>query len=255
MPGRKRVHRLCDMTYEEARADVERGAWALLPCGATEAHGPHLPLSTDVIIAEHAAERAAGDLSLDAITAVVLSPIAYAVTEYASEFAGTVSISADTSRALVRDVILGAVRAGFRGVVLCNAHLEPANIEALRAAADEASAKGARVAFPDVTRKPHALTLGDEFKSGACHAGSYETSLVMAVRPFLVHEDLALGLPANPASLSVAIKEGKKTFLEAGGPRAYFGDPASATSSEGDELYSRLAAIFAAAVRELIAEG
>lgn len=255
MGDRKSVHRLRDMTYEEARSALSRGAWALLPCGATEAHGPHLPLSTDVIIAEHAAERAAGERSLEDVTAVVLPPVAYAVAEYASGFAGTLSISPATSRALVRDVILGAVRAGFRGVVLCNAHLEPANIGALREAADEARAAGACVAFPDVTRRPHALELGEEFRSGACHAGSYETSLVMAARPFLVREDLARELEPNPVSLSVAIREGKRTFLEAGAPRAYFGDPAGATAAQGNELYSSLARIFAGAVRELIAGG
>jgi creatinine amidohydrolase len=254
MGARKSVHRLRDMTWEEAKADLDRGAWALLPCGATEAHGPHLPLSTDVIISEHAAERAAGELSLEDVRAIVLPPIAYAVTEYASEFAGTLSIPAEASTALVREVVLGASRAGFLGVVLCNAHLEPENIAALRAAVDQARAAGVKVAFPDVTRKPHALELGDEFKSGACHAGSYETSLVMAASPFLVQEDLARGLPPNPVSLSVAIKEGKKTFLEAGGPRAYFGDPAAATASEGDELYAALARIFTGAVRALIAE-
>lgn len=251
MADRRSIHRLRDMTYEEARAALERGAWGLLPCGATEAHGPHLPLSTDVVIAEHGAERAAGDLSLEDVVAVVLPPVSYAVTEYASEFAGTLSLPPETSRAFVRDVILAAMRAGFRGVVLCNAHLEPANIQALREAAEEARAKGALVAFPDVTRKPHALTLGEEFRSGACHAGAYETSLVMAAKPFLVREELARALEPNPRSLSVAIREGKKSFVEAGGPHAYFGDPAAATAAEGDELYCRLAEIFAGAVRDL----
>jgi len=250
---RKSIHRLRDMTWEEARSALTEGAWALLPCGATEAHGPHLPLSTDVVIAEHAAEMAAGDLSLENVEAVVLPPIAYAVTEYASEFAGTLSISPETSAALVRDVILGAARGGFLGVVLCNAHLEPANIAALRDAAEQARAEGVKVAFPDVTRKPHALRLGAEFRSGACHAGSYETSLVMAAQPFLVREDLARALEPNPSSLSEAIRAGKATFLEAGGPNAYFGDPAAASAAEGEELYRELADIFAGAVRELAA--
>jgi len=76
-----------------------------------------------------------------------------------------------------------------------------------------------------------ALRLGDEFKSGACHAGSYETSLVLAASPFLVREEIATELDENPISLSRAIRDGKKTFLQAGGPQAYFGDPASATAA------------------------
>lgn len=246
---------LADLTYEEARAALAEGAVALLPTGATEAHGPHLPLSTDVVISREAAKRAARTLRDEGKGALVLPPLAYAVTEYASEFAGTISLPLETATLLVRDVILGAMRTGFRGVVLCNAHLEPDNLAALRGGMDAAIAKGARAVFPDVTRKPHALRLGEEFKSGACHAGSYETSLVLAAQPALVKLERAKTLAANPASLSRAIKDGKKTFGEAGGPDAYFGHPADASAKEGAALYKELADIFATAGRELLVTG
>ena len=103
-----------------------------------------------------------------------------------------------------------------------------------------------------MVRKPHALRLGEEFKSGACHAGRYETSLVLAASPFLVEADVAEGLPENPRSLSDAIREGKKTFKEAGGQEAYFGAPALATAAEGTELYDEMADIFASGVRDLV---
>jgi creatinine amidohydrolase len=244
-------YRLDRMTYEDVRAIVDAGAYALLPCGATEAHGPHLPLATDVIIAETGALWAADVLSREKIRALVLPPVAYSVTEYASEFSGTISLSPETCRAFVRDCILGATRSGFLGVTICNAHLEPLHIETLRNAVADAIAAGAKASFPDVTKKPHALRLGEEFKSGACHAGRYETSLVLAADPFIVRQDVAIELPPNPTSLSRAIKDGKKTFLEAGGPRAYFGDPALATTAEGTVLYHEMADIFASGVREL----
>lgn len=245
---------LARLTWEEAQTMLELGAIALLPTGATEPHGPHLPLDTDVLIAHTAAVRTATALLSEGRRVLVLPPLAYAVTEYASGFAGAMSLPPPTARALVRDVVLAATRAGFRGVVVCNAHLEPANLEALRDGVDEAVAAGARVAFPDVTRKPHALTLGEEFKSGACHAGRYETSLVLAADPFLVRE-VATSLEPNAISLSRAIREGKRTFVEAGGPRAYFGDPAAASAAEGESLYGALVAIFAEAVRTLGREG
>lgn len=243
---------LADLTFEEARDAFATGALAFLPTGATEAHGPHLPLATDVVISREAAKRAARRLRDDGQTALVLPPLAYAVTEYASEFAGTISLPLDTATALVRDVIVGAMRTGFRGVVICNAHLEPANLVALRDGVDAAIAKGARAVFPDITRKPHALRLGDEFKSGACHAGSYETSLVLAAEPGLVNTLRAKALAPNPSSLSRAIKDGKKTFGEAGGPEAYFGFPADASAKEGAALYETLADIFVDAARTLL---
>jgi len=249
---RRIPERLAEMTYEEAQAAANDGAVALLPAGATEAHGPHLPLSTDVVISETAAVRAVQTLRRDGVAAVVLPPLAYAVTEFAADFGGTISLPLETATALARDVILGAGRAGFAGVVVCNAHLEPGNLKALEHAVEAAKEAGVRASFPDVTRKPHALRLGEEFKSGACHAGRYETSLVLAADPFLVKSEVAEQLAPNPASLSVAIREGKESFLEAGGAQAYFGYPADASAGEGERLYAELSDIFATAARELL---
>lgn len=242
---------LSECTFEEARALFASGpVVGLLPTGATEAHGPHLPLATDVVISSEACCRAAQLVAERGGRALVLPPLAYAVTDYAGAFAGTISLPLETARLLVRDVILGAVRTGFAGVVICNAHLEPDNLHALSEAMQLAIERGARASFPDVTKKPHALRLGDEFKSGACHAGRYETSLVLAAGAS-VRTDRAKELPPNPASLSRAIRDGKKTFAEAGGPDAYFGWPADATKGEGDQLYGELADIFATAALEL----
>ncbi|HWN67087.1 MAG TPA: creatininase family protein, partial [Haliangium sp.] len=57
------VLRLAEMTWEELRDVPRERAVAILPVGATEAHGPHLPLGTDVIIAEAMARRGAERLS------------------------------------------------------------------------------------------------------------------------------------------------------------------------------------------------
>jgi creatinine amidohydrolase len=105
-----------------------------------------------------------------------------------------------------------------------------------------------RVAFPDVTQRPWATRLTAEFKSGACHAGRYETSIVMAARPELVRESVQRQLPPNARSLSAAIAAGQKSFVEAGGPRAYFGYPAEATADEGRSTISLLGAILEEAV-------
>ncbi len=242
------TRRLSDLTFEGARELLSTGAHALLPTGAVEAHGPHLPLGTDVIIAEGAALRTAELLEARGIHALVLPPISYSVAEYAKGFAGTLSLPADVVRAQVREVILAAWRAGFRSVVLCNAHLEPANRAVLKGACEEANLAGARAAFPDVVRREHAARLGEEFRSGACHAGRYETSLVLSAEPTLVNTGVQRGLAPNPASLSNAIRDGKTSFEEAGGPHAYFGWPAEASKAEGDELYRVMAEIFAAAV-------
>jgi creatinine amidohydrolase len=104
------------------------------------------------------------------------------------------------------------------------------------------------VIHPDVSKKPWAPRLTEEFRSGACHAGRYESSIVLAVQSDLVREDVRKALPPNPASLSVAIRGGAKSFEEANGPRAYFGWPADATAEEGRATIEALGSILAEAV-------
>ena len=105
------------------------------------------------------------------------------------------------------------------------------------------------MAFPNIATKPWALRLSDEFKSGACHAGQFETSIVLAERPDLVRESSRAALAPNPTSLSRAIRDGKRTFEEAGGARAYFGYPASASAEEGRATIEVLGAILDEAVQ------
>src|SRR5437667_139867 len=115
-------------------------------------------------------------------------------------------------------------------------------------------ADGPRIVFPDVTKKPWAVRLTDEFRSGACHAGRYESSIVLAARPELVRETVRGSLPANPRSLSGAIRAGQTSFEQAGGPRAYFGSPAEARADEGARTIEVLGAILEEAVLAELAQ-
>ena len=76
---------------------------------------------------------------------------------------------------------------------------------------------------------------------------------MLAERPELVRRHVAMTLPENPASLSTAIREGRTTFAEAGGPRAYFGAPAEATADEGRATLETLGEILEAAGAEALA--
>ena len=77
---------------------------------------------------------------------------------------------------------------------------------------------------------------------------------MLAARPDLVREPARRALPPNPASLSKAMRNGARTFEEAGGPRAYFGWPAEATAEEGRASIETLGQILADAVREALAK-
>jgi creatinine amidohydrolase len=243
---------LASLTWEEAR-DLLSGAVAILPVGATEAHGPHLPLGTDVVIAEAMARAAAELLEARGRPAIVLPSLAYSPAGYAAGFAGTISLAPATLTALVLDVARSLTAQGIRALAIANAHLDPDHLAALREAGERPEAGLPPIVFPDLTRRPWGSRLTEEFRSGACHAGRFEGSVVLSERPELVREAVRVGLPPNPVSLSEAIRAGAETFEEAGGPRAYFGDPAAATPEEGRETVGILGGIVADAVVEALA--
>lgn len=239
---------LAAMTWEEAREAAGLRAVAILPVGALEAHGPHLPLETDVIIAGAMARVGAERLAARGVRAIVLPPLAYTAAPFARGFAGTISLRPETVTATLLDIAAGLAGHGFGTLAIANAHLDPAHLGSLDAAGAAIRRDiGLPVACPNLATKPWALRLGDEFRSGACHAGQFETSIVLAERPELVRQTMA-SLPPVAASLSRAIRDGKRSFEEAGGDRAYFGYPAQATAEEGRAMVEALGAILEEAV-------
>lgn len=224
------------MTSPDVAALLARGpVVALVPVGSTEPHGPHLALSTDVAISRAACVVAVQRLQEAGRAAVIAPAIDYGVTDCAEGFAGAVSIEASALTTYARAVATGLLRAGFAHVCLVNNHLEPAHDAAIRAAADDR----VTVACP-LTRR-WARTLSAEFKSGACHAGSYETSIVLAAAPHLVRESLRAELPDVPISLSQGLISGQTTFAQMGMSKAYAGAPARATADEGHSQLALLA--------------
>jgi len=238
------VQPLAAMTWEEARDAAGPGSAAILPVGAIEAHGPHLPLETDVIIAQAMARSGAARLAARGSRVVVLPPLTYTAAAFAHGFPGTLSLRPETVTATVLDIAGSLARHGFEVLAIANAHLDPGHLASLEAAVNVIRRDlGLAVAFPNLAAKPWALRLGDEFRSGACHAGQFETSMVRAA------------LPPNPASLSRAIRDGKQSFEAAGGGRAYFGFPAQATPSEGRATIEVLGLILDEAVQAELGAG
>lgn len=237
-----------NLTWKEAEAALP-GAVALLPVGAVEAHGPHLPLGTDILISRAVVARAAELLRANGITSVILPSLTYTAAACAAGFAGTVSIPSDSMASVLEGIARSLAAAKVRVLGIANSHFDPAHRDALREGAARIESI-LPVAYPDYARKVHAVKLTEEFRSGACHAGQFETSLMLAIRQDLVRWDEAKRLPDNPASLVTAFKEGKTSFAEAGGPAAYFGYPSKATAVEGAKSLETMAKILADAVEE-----
>jgi creatinine amidohydrolase len=247
-------YELADLTWTAVAALDRTRTVAVLPVGAIEAHGPHLPLATDVIIAQGMAVEAARQLTGDGLDLLILPPVVYTPAHFAAGFPGTLGIRPLQLAGTLADLGECLVAHDLRFLALANAHFEPANVAVLRQAAEELGRRGLRVAFPDVTRRSLAVRLGGEFQSGACHAGRYEGSLLLALRPDLVDQAAALQLPENRVSLVEAIRAGLSTFEAAGGSAAYFGDPAAANAEEGMATLAVLGEMLAASIRGLFRE-
>src|SRR5205085_7111777 len=175
--------------------------------------------------------------------------VSYGVTDCAVGFPGAVSIPAGVLTAYVAAICDGLIAQGLRHVCLVNNHLEPAHDAAIRAVLAGREGK-VSVACP-LTNK-WAKTLSAEFKSGACHAGQYETSIVMAAAPELVDEQMRATLQPVPVSLSEKLAAGVTTFTAMGMELAYAGNPAAASVEEGEQLIQRLAEMVVGEIREAL---
>jgi creatinine amidohydrolase len=221
-----------------AYPDLPEDAVHLLPLGAVEPHGPHAPLVTDTLISlgicHRAAERLEGEIPV-----LVLPQVHYGVTRYAAAFPGTVSIGEDTLRSLATEIAESVGR-----LVLVNSHLEPEQVETLRSTG---------LPLLDLTRRRNAERLTEEFRSGSCHAGRYETSLVLADRPELVHADRMASLEERHVDMPAAIGAGRTDFLAMGMEQAYCGAPAEASAEEGTETFETLTTMLVELIREVAA--
>lgn len=190
----RRLRQLCDLTWPEVDAAARRGAAVILPVGATEQHGHHLPLCTDAVLAERLALEVAAQLDVLVAPAVTYGYRSRPLSGGGEGFPGTVSVSGRTLMALVEDVLAGLAASGFRRLVVLNWHYENSNFvyEAAWLAQERAAASGVRImvieaAFSELSPEVMELLFGDEFPGWDVeHAGVLETSLMLHLRPDLV---------------------------------------------------------------------
>jgi creatinine amidohydrolase len=178
-----------ELTWAEVNECVKEGRVVLLPVGAIEQHGPHLPIDVDNVQAVETCNRAA---AAEPSLLLVMPPVHYGWVGLGLDFPGTIHISAEHLIGYTTDICLSLARMGFRKIILVNGH--GGNQAALEVAARQAmTASDIHVALVTCWR------LGKEavdkyresrFPGGMAHACEYETSTYMACRPELVKTDL-----------------------------------------------------------------
>jgi creatinine amidohydrolase len=179
---------LGEMTNPEVEAFLKSHHTVIVPTGATEQHGPHAPLITDVLIPQEVARRVA-----PTIGAVVAPPINYALSYPHVGFTGLVHIRIPTFMALVEDLCAAFAASGFKRIIFLNGHYDNTYAIAYACAnAAERMPKNVK-AFP--VNYWDGLTAAEvaEFSTlkNGLHANRAETSAILAINPALVDMDKA----------------------------------------------------------------
>lgn len=220
--------RLGDATWtdveEAARAvrspEATPGPILLIPLGSTEQHGPHLPLSTDTLIAEELAGRAVHHTD-----GLIIGPtIAIGASGEHQGFPGTLSIGTEATTAMIVELVRSADWTA--GVVFVNGH--GGNHAAVKDATAVLTAEGRRMLAWTPTW-PRRLDGGP----ADLHAGRIETSMMLAIDPGLVRLQLA---EAGP---DASIDDLRERGVRAISPNGVLGDPEGASGSEGERFISQ----------------
>lgn len=214
--------RIDEMTTEDFHQAVMNNVTVILPLGATEAHGPHLPLGTDTFQPEHIAEEVA-----KIADNVLIAPVMpYGQHSSTKNMAGTIGISFDTLRAFVTDVLNSLADGGVKRMVVISGHAGTSHIcaimEACRAVVMKRDVRIAFFSDYDIASKK--IEIGNDG-----HGGMVETSRIMDIRPDLVRDPRPVGRYKSHGYL--VLRDGSACF-----PEGMAGDTRDSSPEFGKEI-------------------
>ncbi len=239
------------LTWPQMKACLTEVDLALLPVGAIEQHGPHLPLDTDAFDAAYLARRVAEACSDPKPLVMPLVP--YGVSYHHSDFAGTLSIRNESLSSLIYDIGMSAAANGIRKLVIINGH--GGNGPALNYAAQMIN-RDAHIFVcvdsgetSDVDIDPLIQTKND------VHAGEIETSTSLAVRPHLVQRGAAVSEVPRFSSryLDFTSKRGVSWYgyTDKISESGIMGNPLAADARKGEKIWEIMIAHLVALVEDL----
>jgi creatinine amidohydrolase len=216
------------LSMKEAEEAAKRGKVVILPVGSVEEHGEHLPLCTDSIQPEYVAVEVA-----EKTGCLIAPPLRYGVCNSTRNFPGTISIGFDALHRITKDVLEEFIRNGFRRILVVSGHAGQSHMAALRLAAQEVIWNHEKEG-PE--NRPRIMVCSDYdfayelkgkyFSEKDGHAGTIETSRVMAIRPDLVKMKGKSSFPEPPRFEILAHPE--DSF-----PSGVIGDPMVASREKG----------------------
>jgi len=233
--------RLLELDSRTVERRLRANPLVILPIGALEAHGPHLPLGSDQIQAEGTALALA-----ERVDALVAPAIPYGSAPGARKFPGTVSLTIAQLGLHTQGVISELARHGVRRILVLSGHGERGHMAALREAADEAMRAHPGLKVVVLCDYDFVYELrGKEAPPNDGHAGLLETSRMIALAPETVGPERPVVeykhspfLPGTPS--------------DADWPESVIGDTRSASAELGRRVQAHVLDRLAATVRELL---
>ena len=233
-----------ELTMTEVRDKINDKSIAILPIGAIEEHGPHLPLSTDCLQPEHVAKEVA-----DRLDAYVLPILKYGQCSSTKNFPGTLTLRFDTLRMMIEDIISELVRTGFRNIVILSGHVGRVHMTALKLAAQKVlESSDLDLKIMVLSDYDIAYTMDEiEIPVGDGHAGMIETSRIMAIRPDLVKGTAEPHNPNFPPFM--VLKNPEKLF-----PTGVMGEPQLASREFGEKANEVIVNRLVELIRKMVGE-
>lgn len=232
---------LAEITNLELEQFLKRHHTIYIPVGATEQHGPHSPVSTDVLIPQEIARRVAQEQGNALVAPALPYTLSYPHRGFACEF----SLSIETFMATIKELAISFARAGFKRIVFLNGHYD--NTYALAYACAQAAEQlpADAKAFPfnywdGVSAERWAQTTEN---GKGLHAGDGEVSMILAIRPDLIDKDhLNTEFPNFPETKTKSPALHTAFFFSAPGSvyamtkSGTWGDATKATAEKGEQF-------------------
>ena len=245
------VHTWTALTSPDVADLAGESSVAVLPVGAVEQHGPHLPLGADATIAEGLAVRALDRLEGDGAALLLPTQHIGESAEHGS-FPGTLSHEAETLLAAWCEIGGSLARGGVFKLVIVNAHGGQTQIVDLVAQRLRTRLAMLVVRANYMTWPPPPGLVDDDERAHGHHGGLCETSMMLALRPELVRMEKAADFSSSARSLAARHRRfghgGRLGFAwraEDLNPRGVVGNAAAATAELGEALLDHFAGLLA----------
>lgn len=235
------IHNLKELTWQDVESFDRDETILMIACGPVEQHGPHIPLGTDLYIAECVMQSCAKHLAEHDYAVIIAPTIPYVNALFSLPYPGSVSIHRSVLEEYLIDLLASFAADGFRNLILTSQHVDPPWVRTAETACDRVNEEyGTRAVHGferfvvDLIQDPSQVDLSDLDLRGDTHAGVYETAPMLYIQEDLVRKKLLDRLP--PMRHAFSEMKQANSFRELGNGMGYTGDLSQASKEVGERI-------------------